>query len=199
MATHVSHDSVAVKHISYACGRGRVAVLGSAAVGKTALLKVLSSPGDYPKNYVPTLNLDISNRAISLPNFTPPAQIDLLCFDYPGSAYLNLASSDQTLSKSDAFIFVFDVTDRDSFAAVAKWHRRAVDALAARGDRERLVGCIVGAKIDIRQRGGITEQQGQELAQQLGLPYFEVSAEGAIGIEAPFAHVAREIAKSTLD
>lgn len=198
MALPVSHDSVAVKHINYAIGRGRCAVLGSATVGKTALIKVLSSPSDYPKIYVPTLNVDISNKVINLPNFSPPTQIDILCFDYPGSAYLNLASSDQALAKSDAFLFVFDVTDRDSFSAIAKWHRRAVDALATRDDRDQLIGCVVGTKIDLRSgRGGISEQQGQDLAQQLGLPYFETSAEGAIGIEAPFVHIARALAKAS--
>jgi hypothetical protein len=59
-----------------------------------------------------------------------------------------------------------------------------------------LVGALVGNKDEFRtsadMRAEVFPQEGQQAASELGLTYFEASAETPRGVDEPFKHIARE-------
>jgi GTPase SAR1 family protein len=71
-------------------------VAGDAAIGKTALLKLVTSGGsEYPRNYVMTSVPELSSRLFrvppsDLPAGSPATQVDLILLDTPGSNTFNV-------------------------------------------------------------------------------------------------------------
>ncbi len=76
--------------------RVRTIVAGDAAIGKTALLKLVTSGGsEYPRNYVMTSVPELSSRLFrvppsDLPAGSPATQVDLILLDTPGSNTFNV-------------------------------------------------------------------------------------------------------------
>lgn len=59
---------------------------------------------------------------------------------------------------------------------------------------------LIGNKCDIeRGSNGVTTEEGQALAKELGIPFMEVSAKSNINIEQAFTSLASDIKKRLLD
>ena len=66
------------------------------------------------------------------------------------------------------------------------------------GTREYLlyqgvVKMIVGNKCDLKERREVTTKQGQELSEQYGLKFMEVSAKASINVEEAFTTLVKDI------
>ncbi len=85
-------------------------------------------------------------------------------------------------------IIVYDITSKESF--------EDLDGYVKEGTRysERSDKFIVGNKIDLADKRIIETAQGQKLAEDLGLPFFEVSAKTGENIKKLFEAVARKLA-----
>jgi transport family protein 27 len=68
---------------------------------------------------------------------------------------------------------------------------------AARSEEKRLLpGVLLANKIDLTERRVVSPKLGSELAQQLGLMYFECSCKEYNGVEEPFYYLANEYHKT---
>ena len=90
---------------------------------------------------------------------------------------------------ADGIIMVYDVTVRDSFNHVREWLQE-VDKYAS-ADTCKL---LIGNKCDRSDRV-VTEQEGQGLARELGMPFLETSARTAENVEAAFIRMAEQLIK----
>ena len=61
---------------------------------------------------------------------------------------------------------------------------------------KRLTGVLVANKTDLVERRVVPPKMGSELAQQLGLMYFECSCKDYSGVEEPFFYLANEFHKT---
>ncbi len=59
----------------------------------------------------------------------------------------------------------------------------------------RLTGVLLANKTDLTNRRVVSPKMGSELAQQLGLMYFECSCKDYVGVEEPFYYLANEFHK----
>lgn len=79
-------------------------------------------------------------------------------------------------------MIVYDVTNRDSFNSVKTW----LSDIATNGNSD-VPKILIGAKCDLdRGDDGVTTEQGQALADELGLKFIETSALSNTNIEEAF-------------
>merc|ERR1711879_355759 len=83
---------------------------------------------------------------------------------------------------------VYDVTDRDSFHHARGWLQE-IEKYAKPGTCRMLIG----NKCDLTTKRAVSRDEGQELADELGLHFFETSARDSHNIEQSFQILAKEV------
>ncbi|TMW69271.1 hypothetical protein Poli38472_001427 [Pythium oligandrum] len=180
--------SMETTHKSTTVLRCRVAVVGDATVGKTALLQVLKSNGhEYPKNYVMTSGVELQVKAVPIPETN--VVVELYLFDCAGQSIFNQREFGALHYKNASMaLVVYDVNNKESFKASTKWFQDVVGA----SPNHNIPGVLLANKTDLREnnRDAISTKDGQELAERNDMKYFECSAQQNTGIDAPFAYIA---------
>jgi len=88
---------------------------------------------------------------------------------------------------ADGIIVVYDVTHKESFEHVREWLQE-VEKYA----NDSTVKLLVGNKSD-RQDRVVTTEEGQALADELGVPFIETSARSADNVEQAFTRMAGDL------
>ena len=83
-------------------------------------------------------------------------------------------------SSTCAFI-IYDVTDKKSFTNISSW----LDECREMCYKDMLI-CLVGNKIDLKDKRVISKEEGQKFADDNGLLFFETSAKTGTNIEEIF-------------
>ncbi|CAN0139201.1 unnamed protein product [Hapterophycus canaliculatus] len=190
---HSGIRSMQTTHRTTLMLRAKVVVVGDACVGKTSVVQMFKSGGhDYPKNYIMTIGVDFGVKQLKIPE--TDCVVELFLFDCPGQGVFNKLEQGAAHYENAAFVcLVFDVSNRDTFESCGRWLQGVRAALPSASTP--LPGVLIANKADLRE-GGINARaivetkEGQLFAQQNGLEYFETSAAGAKGIDAPFQHMA---------
>ena len=95
-----------------------------------------------------------------------------------------------TFKKSNAVILVYDVTNEDSFTAIKDW----IEII--KNNENKAIIALVAQKCDLKERV-ISEEKGKELANELGVEFFEVSAKTGENIEELFNHLVQKCVFAT--
>ena len=90
-----------------------------------------------------------------------------------------------TFKKSNAVILVYDVTNESSFIAIKDW----IEII--KNSENKAIIALVAQKWDLQDRV-ISEEKGKELANELGVEFFEVSAKTGDNIEELFNHLVQQ-------
>lgn len=162
--------------------------VGDPAVGKTALTQMFHSNGQrFPKAYNMTCGVDFSVKAVTIPN--TDTAVEFHCFDMGGQdIFEDMMPSYWEGAK--AVMLVYDVTRAHTLEACGSWYGRLLEALQIDG----LPGALVANKMDLRERTVINRQQGQQMAANMGMAYFETSALDGHAIDEPFVELAKMFA-----
>jgi small GTP-binding protein len=91
---------------------------------------------------------------------------------------------------SNGIIIVYDVTNGESFVHTKSWIEEVKNNC---GDNDSMPIVLVGNKCDAPNRI-VSEQDQEEYAKLMNMPYFEVSAKENINIDAVFYELARQMA-----
>ncbi len=74
-------------------------------------------------------------------------------------------------------MIAFDVTDKNSFDQIGSW----VESVTKNAN-DKIVKILVGNKCDLDHERKVSKEEGEMLARQFGLKYFECSAKSGLGI-----------------
>jgi GTPase SAR1 family protein len=85
-------------------------------------------------------------------------------------------------------LLIFDVADRNSFEKVRDWMKQ----IQCFTKKESIAIVLIGNKCDVDNREVSTEE-GQSLADEFSLKYFETSALNNTNIEDAFGHLTHDI------
>jgi small GTP-binding protein len=164
----------------------KCALLGDAAVGKSAITQALVSDGtQFPKNYSMTTSLKLNQKTVQIENSDD--EVCLIIFDLAGEDVFETLIEPH-FDLIGIFIVVFDLTNRTSFDNTTKW----VSKLRALGVNVK--GYLIGNKNDVNQdRQVITDKEAQKLATQLGLKYHKTSARENTGITESFTEMCTNV------
>jgi len=91
-------------------------------------------------------------------------------------------------------LLVYDVTDEKSFTNIRTWFSN-VEQHATEGVNK----ILIGNKCDWTEKRVISAEQGQALADELGIPFLEVSAKSNFNVEKAFFNLATDIKKRISD
>ena len=158
-----------------------ILLLGNSDTGKTSLLMKYAK-NQYKENYVSTVGLDSVVKDLKINE----EDVRLYIMDTSGQEKFK-SLSQSYYQKVDGIIFVFDVTNRESFEGIKYWLK---DALSY---NKEIVYVIVGNKIDLKNIIVVNKNnvKGQKIFKDI--KYFETSAKENTNVEKPFEELANLI------
>ncbi|ORY70798.1 putative SEC4-like Rab/GTPase [Leucosporidium creatinivorum] len=166
----------------------KMLLIGDSGVGKSCLLLRFCDDAWTP-SFITTIGIDFKIRTIELEG----KRIKLQIWDTAGQERFRTITT-AYYRGAMGILLVYDVTDERSFNNIRTWHSN-VEQHASEGVNK----ILIGNKCDWSDKKVITEQQGQELAEELGLRYLETSAKTNINVEEAFFALARDIKARLID
>ncbi|KAK4705818.1 hypothetical protein P7C70_g388, partial [Phenoliferia sp. Uapishka_3] len=166
----------------------KMLLIGDSGVGKSCLLLRFCDDAWTP-SFITTIGIDFKIRTIELEG----KRIKLQIWDTAGQERFRTITT-AYYRGAMGILLVYDVTDERSFNNIRTWHAN-VEQHASEGVNK----VLIGNKCDWTDKKVITEQQGQELADELGLRYLETSAKTNINVEEAFFALARDIKARLID
>eukprot|EP00731_Ephydatia_muelleri_P018920 Em0011g960a len=160
----------------------KVLIVGNSAVGKTAFLVRYCDETFLPA-FVSTVGIDFKVKTL----IRNDKRVKLQIWDTAGQErYRTITTA--YYRGAMGFIIMFDLTNEDSFLAVKKWTTQIQDL-----SWEKARTILVGNKCDLASSRVVTNEQATELAQTLGVKYFETSAKDDINVKQTFDALVDEI------
>ena len=156
----------------------RICLLGDAAVGKTSLLTRFCDDS-FKENYNNTIGVDFRVVTLKFKNIISKLHI----WDTAGQErFRSLALN--YLNNSHGFIFVYDITNKQSFNNVINWIN-----LAFEKNKNSIVNFLVGNKNDKEEERAVTKEEGENLAKEKKLLFLETSAKKDNNVQKLFYYI----------
>lgn len=161
----------------------KTVVVGDGGVGKSALT-IQFFQKMFVEDYDPTIE----------DSYIQHTEIDgqwciLDVLDTAGQEEFS-AMREQYMRKGDAFLLVYSVTDKPSFINIRQFHTLILRVK----DKESYPMILVANKVDLVHLRQVSQEQGQDLANLLKIPYIETSAKNPpINVDKAFHEVVRII------
>ena len=149
--------------------------IGEQAVGKTSILRRYVE-NKFMKHHLSTIGIDYLSKTIKIKD----KEIKLKIWDTAGQErYRNITN--QIYKGSDGIVLVFDVTNEDSFNQISEWMKQITENVS----KDEISIILIGNKCDIQERI-VDQKKGEEMAESLGISYYETSALSGQGINEAF-------------
>ena len=148
--------------------------LGNSTVGKSSFIAKYMNDifKDY---YLSTIGIDYIHKNIILPT---GEEIRLLFYDTAGQEQYR-AVSFNLLKGADGLFLMYDIGNQKSFDDINEWLRNIREV---KGDNFPII--LIGNKCDLeKEEKIITKEEGEKLANDNGLSFFETSCKEGINIE----------------
>ena len=159
-------------------------IIGDAAVGKSNLL-LRFSQDDFKSEYQLTIGVEFGAKNLDIDNKKYRLQI----WDTAGQE--NYRSITRAYYKNSVCaILVYDITNRDSFEHISSW---VEDCLAQSPKTVFMV--LVGNKSDLSEKRKVSIEEGQKMAKNNNMIFFEASAKTGDNVDKIFEESAKEINK----
>ncbi|MHA1376942.1 MAG: Rab family GTPase [Candidatus Helarchaeota archaeon] len=162
--------------------RYKIIFVGDPTVGKTTLILRYVDQA-FKKLYVPTIGVQTSAKLVRFGDVF----IELIIWDIAGQEKFNLLRK-LFYDGADGVVFVFDLTNRQTFVNIANWYKDILNNL-----NRKWTGLILGNKVDLEKSRVIGPQAGKVLAEKTGLEYLETSARTGQNVDKIFKIISRKI------
>jgi len=153
----------------------KLLLIGDSAVGKTSLLSRYAEDVWTPE-FVSTIGIDFKTRKMQIEGQSVKIQI----WDTAGQERFRTIT--QAYYRGAMGIFVcFDLCDDISFKHVRHWM-----ANIKTHSNQQVFTVLVGTKCDKDNKRMVNTEEGQALADEFDMPYFETSAKGDVNVKETF-------------
>ncbi|PWY69805.1 putative rab GTPase SrgA [Aspergillus sclerotioniger CBS 115572] len=160
----------------------KLLLIGDSGVGKSCCLLRFSEDSFTP-SFITTIGIDFKIRTIELDG----KRVKLQIWDTAGQERFRTITT-AYYRGAMGILLVYDVTDERSFQNIRTWFSN-VEQHASEGVHK----ILIGNKCDWEEKRAVSTEQGQQLADELGIPFLEVSAKNNINIEKAFYDLASDI------
>ncbi|CAD8119287.1 unnamed protein product [Paramecium sonneborni] len=154
-------------------------ILGSSSVGKTNLLMRFTDDNFY-ENHVATIGVDFKFKEVKTNGKIMKMQI----WDTAGQEKFRTLTQNY-YKFAHGVLIVYAVDDLKSFQEVTFW----MNSLKQHGKNEIPI-ILIANKKDVSDSRIVSQQQGEELASQMGVDYIETSAKLDINVHEAFQRLA---------
>jgi Ras-related protein Rab-8A len=166
----------------------KLLLIGDSAVGKSCLLLRFCDDAWTP-SFITTIGIDFKIRTIELDG----KRIKLQIWDTAGQERFRTITT-AYYRGAMGILLVYDITNRGSFLNIQGWNGN-IEQHASEGVNK----ILIGNKRDWTDQRKVTEEEGQELADELGVKFQETSAKANDGVEEAFFTLARDIKARLID
>ena len=143
----------------------RLCLLGDAGVGKTSLITRFCDDS-FKENYNNTIGVDF--RLVTLKYKKIISKIHI--WDTAGQERFRSMALNY-INNSHGFAFVYDIADKSSFDNINNWIDLVLDK-----NKKSVFNFLIGNKCDIDKERQVSQNDGQQLAEQKKLYFLETSA-----------------------
>ena len=166
----------------------KIVIIGDAGVGKTTTT-IQFAHAKFESEYKPTIGVSIvKNEYLFGDNL-----VNFQIWDIAGQPFWKEMRRIYYGGSQGALI-LYDVTRPLSFQNVKKWFDELTEFLPSK------IPCVLVAnKIDLEDIRKISKAAGEELAADLNMPYFEISAKTAENLEKAFSHLGELLIEEIVD
>ncbi|KAG6874164.1 GTPase Ypt2 [Termitomyces sp. Mi166 len=163
-------------------------------VGKSCLLLRFCDDAWTP-SFITTIGIDFKIRTIELDGKRIKLQISLTIVQWDTAGQERFRTITTAYYRGAmGILLVYDVTSENSFNNIRTWHAN-IEQHASEGVNK----ILIGNKSDWTDKKVVTEEQGRELAAELGIKFMETSAKANDGVEEAFFTLARDIKTRLID
>jgi small GTP-binding protein len=165
----------------------KILLIGDSRVGKTSLLTKYMD-NIFPEEHIATIGVEYKEKPILKNGFNIKIQI----WDTAGEERFHSITKN-IYRNTNGVLFVFDVTEKDSFSNVKNWIKDTENI-----DKE-IKGVILGNKIDLANKRVISKEDIEELGNKFGMPVLECSAKDNINVSEGVETLIDELLKGKSD
>ncbi|KAI9721026.1 MAG: GTPase Ypt2 [Candelaria pacifica] len=166
----------------------KLLLIGDSGVGKSCCLLRFSEDSFTP-SFITTIGIDFKIRTIELDG----KRVKLQIWDTAGQERFRTITT-AYYRGAMGILLVYDVTDERSFNNIRTWFSN-VEQHATEGVNK----ILIGNKCDWEEKRAVSTERGQQLADELNIPFLEVSAKSNINVEKAFYNLAADIKKRIMD
>ena len=147
-------------------------VLGNSTVGKTSYLFRIKE--NEFRQTIPTIGYDIISKTIELKN---GKKVKVKYTDTSGQEKFHSLASN-FIKKTDGIILMYDITNRESFDTISNWW----DDILNNKEKDFPV-ILVGNKCDLENERMVQKEEGENIAKEYNVKFYETSNKDGINIE----------------
>ncbi|XP_068690789.1 ras-related protein Rab-10-like [Montipora capricornis] len=167
----------------------KILLLGDAGVGKTSLMWRFSEDV-FKRTYISTIGIDFKLRTIEMEG----KRVRLQIWDTAGQERFHAISVSYYRSAM-GIVLVYDITRRHSFENISKWLRNINEHA-----KDDVVKLLVGNKSDLEENArAVKREEGEQLAEEYDMNFFETSAMENNCIEEAFQRIAKDIMEKIVE
>ena len=162
----------------------KILILGDSTVGKTCFLTRYAD-NTFQENQMATLGVDYKLKNVKMGDGNI---VKLQIWDTAGQDRFHSLTRNY-FKGAHGIILLYDITTQSSFDNVSKWIKQIKEDAS-----EKVVIILVGNKIDLEHKRAIPTEEGEKIAEDFGLIFFECSAKTGKNINEAF----NELIKKTV-
>jgi len=166
----------------------RLLMVGDSSCGKTSLV-LRFDQNVFSTKFVTTIGVDYRDKMVKIEG----APMRLQLWDTAGQERFRSLTSN-FFGRADGFVLCYDISNRPSFDHVVGWMRDIKTRAPPDCD---IVLC--GNKSDLESDRVVQVNEGQELADEYGVQFFETSALTGSNVEGMFTALATTIKRTRID
>ena len=160
----------------------KIITLGDSHVGKSSLI-IKFIENKFTTNYISTVGFDLKCKTMKIND----EEIKLILHDTAGQErFRSLASN--YIKKANGVLLVYDISDKKSFENIGRWME---DIIEESGNKIPIV--LVGNKCDLKQERVVKKEDGENMAKQYNLIFFETSCKDGDNVENCFKELTQQI------
>ncbi|XP_055741649.1 ras-related protein Rab-15-like [Salvelinus fontinalis] len=160
----------------------RLLLLGDSGVGKTCLLCRFTDNEFHP-SHISTIGVDFKMKTLEIDGIKVRIQI----WDTAGQERYQTITK-QYYRRAQGIFLVYDITSERSFQHIMKW-ASDVDEYAP----DNIQKILIGNKSDEEEKRQVATEQGNKLAKDYGMDFFETSASTNYNITESFTRLAEQV------
>ena len=160
----------------------KLQMIGDSGVGKTCLLLRYANDSFSP-TFITTIGIDFKIKNIQLDG----KRIKLQIWDTAGQERFRIITTSY-FRGAQGILLVYDVTDRNSFISIRNW----VQQIQMHAD-VNVNKILIGNKCDAQEQRAISLEEGEALAKEYSIHFFETSAKQDLNVEKSFITIATDV------
>ncbi|GMH67796.1 hypothetical protein TrST_g13507 [Triparma strigata] len=161
----------------------RILMVGDSACGKTSLV-LRFDQNVFSTKFVTTIGVDYRDKVVKVEDVNMRVQL----WDTAGQERFRSLTSN-FFGRADGFVLTYDITNRTSFENVMGWMR---DINSRAPPDVEIVLCANKTDVDEQERV-VDQEEGEALAEEFGVAYFECSAKNGDFVADMFMDLATSI------